>query len=430
MKGFRSLSRIAVLVTFLLATLAAHAGDGKIHRQPKKVANRYIVMLYTDQPADAIGQELERRHGGKLAAVAKELGMFSIKLPNEAAAEAIARDARVAEVQEDGILEAQACNRTLDPSGIQWGLGHVQGLGSSLFANPNDVQFNDNPGVSVNSVRVYIIDGAIEPFSAYPVTDLTDPVYGNSKVKETHYFATGDGGGDDTGPHAVSPIFSHGTAVASILAGNKFGVVPEISSLISVVVLNGNNAASDTALMQASNFVVADHLAGVPAVANVSIGAKNGDDALDNMIKAIVNDGVFVAAAAGNWNMDACASSPGRITGPARSGMLLAGATNYDGYPAYEYTNVGPCVDIWASGGESYRPVTTSAGSGTGTSFAAPEIAGAAVLVLSSYPTWSPADVAGQIKYIWSTYNRGVRTLQVPYTGCFACTCDPPPATY
>src|SRR6267142_5688782 len=106
MTVLHSTRRLAVLVAVLAVSLSAYGDDGKIHRVGKKVPNSYIVMLYQGQPADSIGSELEKRHGGKLQGVMKHLGMFSIHLPNETAAEALARDPRVAEVEEDEVIQA------------------------------------------------------------------------------------------------------------------------------------------------------------------------------------------------------------------------------------------------------------------------------------------------------------------------------------
>src|SRR5580765_3731525 len=140
-----STRRLAVLVALVAVSLSAYAGDGKIHRVGKKVPNSYIVMLYQGQPADSIGPELEKRHGGKLQGVMKHLGMFSIHLPNEAAAEALARDPRVAEVEEDEVVHAASCARQLMPDGSQWALAHSQNLNSTTW-------FSDAPGISLNSV--------------------------------------------------------------------------------------------------------------------------------------------------------------------------------------------------------------------------------------------------------------------------------------
>jgi subtilisin family serine protease len=422
MRNLRLLGRTAILSVLVLSSLAALAGDGKIHRKREKVPNRYIVMLYKSQPAHLIGPGLENRHRGKLAGIMKELDMFSIDLANEAAAEAIAGDSRVAEVEEDGIIHVQDCFRQLDPSGSQWALAHLNDLTQvSTFSGP--------VGLSISQVRVYVIDSPIRPTWCVPSTDLMTP-WGTSKVVETQNYVD-----SSTSPpgHIQAPgigISSHGTAVASILVGNTYGVAPDVNVVSLVVVNEATGTASDNAILQAGNYAVATHTPGHPAVANVSLSAPDGDDALDSMLKQMVDHGIFVAAAAGNGNVDACQSSPGRVGASSRyPGLMAVGATDYYGSPTM-YSNYGACVDVWAPGGDPYHKLATSVGSGWGTSFATPEVAGAAVLLLSKYPTSTPGDVWSQLKYLNSFMYGGVRTLTIA-TGCNINNCNttvcPPP---
>jgi hypothetical protein len=430
MKSSRFVAHMTAVVALLLLPLVARAGDGTVHRMNEKVPGSYIVMLYKGQPAETIGPELERSHSGKMEAVSSELGMFSIQLPNETAAEAIARDPRVSLVQEDGVLHLQSCYRELDQSGSQWALAHLQDVSQATW-------FSDVPGMSLNSVRVYVIDGAINPTSCWPSNDLMS-MWGGSKIMETKVIAINPPSpGDTKGPHLVSTIdyTTHGTAVASILAGNTYGVVPELQSIVSIVVADNTGASSDNWMLQAASYAVSTHTTG-PAVANVSLATTNDDTAFDSMLTQMVNNGIFVAASAGNgpgtgYGTDACLSSPGSVGGTARyPGLLIVGATDIYGYQT-PYSNFGACVDIWAPGGYGTYPVATSVGVGTGTSFSSPEAAGAAVLVSSKYPTWRPADVWSQIKYLDYITNRGLRTLQVPlptscgYNICSVTVCPP-----
>src|SRR5205814_7448827 len=101
-----ALALVAVATTAL-------ARDGTIHRAKEHAKNSYIVMLYRDQPAGQIAAELQTRHGGKLTGVMPDLHGFSIEVPNEHVAEAIARDPRVAEVEEDAISHPIGCPRDL-----------------------------------------------------------------------------------------------------------------------------------------------------------------------------------------------------------------------------------------------------------------------------------------------------------------------------
>ena len=58
--------------------------------------------------------------------------------------------------------------------------------------------------------------------------------------------------------------------------------------------------------------VAADHQAGRPAVANMSLGG-GASTALDAAVQRVIADGVSMAVAAGNENADACGTSPARV---------------------------------------------------------------------------------------------------------------------
>src|SRR5207302_1438010 len=117
-----------------------------------------------------------------------------------------------------------------------------------------------------------------------------------------HSSAAGCGDGGFDPPKLVGSITNHGAAVASIIAGNVHGVVPQLTSIVALVAADCTGAASDASLADAANYAINTHQAGMPAVANVSIASGGADDAFDNAMKSMVDNGIFVVVAAGNGN--------------------------------------------------------------------------------------------------------------------------------
>jgi subtilisin family serine protease len=134
-----------------------------------------------------------------------------------------------------------------------------------------------------------------------------------------------------------------------------------------------------------------------PVIANMSLGG-GPSSTLDKAVVNSANSGVFYSIAAGNDGANACNYSPARAGAGTNNGIMTVAATNSsDGDPSW--SNYGSCVDIWAPG---VSILSTRKGGGTttmsGTSMAAPHVAGGGVLYLSSNTGASPTAVEGELK--------------------------------
>jgi subtilisin family serine protease len=137
------------------------------------------------------------------------------------------------------------------------------------------------------------------------------------------------------------------------------------------------------------------------------------------------------AIAAGNGNpftgqaMNACLTSPAGagLDYPGVNGVITVAATDPQDAEA-SFSNYGVCVNLWAPGVDVTSTWLMSEGgtiTASGTSFASPYVAGAAVLLLSRAPALTPpvvefllrvvADVPGTL----SKDGAAIRRLQVRY---------------
>ena len=181
----------------------------------------------------------------------------------------------------------------------------------------------------------------------------------------------------------------HGTHVAGILGGTTYGVAKRVR--LEAVRVMDCRGRSTTAAVLAGVEWVRKH-AVKPAVANLSLGGGLSV-VLDRAVDALADSGVVVTVAAGNDGGDACQSTP------AAASRVLAVAASDRRDRRTPWSDTGSCVDLFAPGAAI---PSDWLGGGTrvesGTSMAAPFVAGAAALYLAKHPTDASATVVAWLE--------------------------------
>ena len=192
-------------------------------------------------------------------------------------------------------------------------------------------------------------------------------------------------------PHSANrDCNGHGTAVAGIIASASYGVARK-ATIVPVRVASCDGGIFPEAIVKGIDWIIKNHPRNTPGVVNMSI-AVSKSKIVDDAITKLYNAGLVAVAAAGNQNMDACRLSP---AGSPRA--LTVASVNMNDQRT-NTSNFGECVSIYAPGGliptEGHKgtPSTRS-----GTSMAAPHVAGVIALYLSKNKLAKPAETIWEI---------------------------------
>ena len=353
--------------------------DKKFHRAGKPIRDHYIVVLNSDTLADQvepISNDLLSRHGGTTKHIYKHaLRGFSIQL-SEAAAMALSQDPRVQYVQEDGEVTVDTTQTVTN-----WGLDRID---QRNLPGDNSYHYaNVNTGAGVH---VYVVDTGIQNLH----TEFRN-ANGSTRVLRDYDGVWDFQNGNDCN--------GHGTFVAGVIGSNTFGVAKR-AALHAIRVFGCAGSGSSSTVIGGINWAVANRQ--LPAVMNLSLAANGIDYALEDAVRNAIASGFTCVVAAGNSNDDAGKISPARV-----AEAITVGATDNTDSRAY-FSNFGPFVDVFAPGADITSASNTdingngilddAAEHGSGTSYAAPFVAGIAARFIEAHPGVGPSVVQGAIK--------------------------------
>lgn len=369
----RCVARLLLAFAVAATSLEAQSRPPAIRHARVPLPDRFIVVLASDDDPGAVGAETEALFRGRLRFVYRHaVHGFAIRMPRAAAA-ALARDPRVAYVEEDAHVEASATE-----SPAPWGLDRIDQRTLPL----NNAYTHPAP---VRQVHVHVIDSGIRTTHldfggrAFVAGDYVDD--------DLDFDPTDVGNDDGTlGTADGADCNGHGTHVAAIIAGATYGVAKN-ALIFSHRALDCTGTGTISAAIAAVDAVTADPVR--PAVANMSL-TGDASETLDAAVRRAIGAGITFVVAAGNRHVDAATQSPSRVTE-----AITVAATNLSDLRS-DFSNFGPAVDLFAPGEDirsAWFSSDTAIATMSGTSMAAPHVAGVAALYLEQSPAASPAAV-------------------------------------
>ena len=241
--------------------------------------------------------------------------------------------------------------------------------------NTLNIQTAKSMGLTGNGIKIAIIDTGI---------NLDHP---DLKISGGQSFVEGISRFDDD--------FGHGTHVAGIIAAQDneigiIGVAPD-SQIYSVKVLNKFGEGVQSNVIAGINWAIEQQM----DVINLSITSQQGSYLLKEALQNAYDQGIIIVAASGNYLTNNVEGTD--VLYPARYPSVIAVGSIDENLKKSSFSYYGNSLEFVAPGENIRSTYIENSGLGyselTGTSMAAPYVAGIAALYMQQYPMMSNVEI-------------------------------------
>lgn len=311
----------------------------------------YLVETAPNASTEAVSDLVESTGGDVTETLTEVIDGVSAELSESEVADLLASPNVAA------VYEHQPITLTDTQTDAPWGLSRLD-----QAALPVDSTYT-YPTSAGTGIPVYVVDTGATPNASQ---------YQSRLLPGQNFAADRTVGGPNPN---TSDCDGHGSHVAGIVGSATYGVAKG-ATIVPVRVFECDGYGDTEALFGALDWIATQPI----GVVNLSLSVTSGNfPPLDDAVTALVNAGYVVVVAAGNNNgLNACNYSPGS----APSALTVGATTSTD--QRASYSNIGPCIDLFAPGSaipSLSHTSTTGSVLKSGTSMATPHAAGAAALM-------------------------------------------------